>query len=106
MVIRPSAHAISSRRAGPEVRVIGSSRTLLSYDRGRNSQDRHMRTVKILSILAGGIGVVAVGLFALWLSVNPNEYKGRIAAAVKQSTGRDLSLTGDIHLSVFPWVAL
>jgi AsmA protein len=64
-----------------------------------------MRTAKILSILAGGIMVLVAGLFALWLSVNPNDYKGQIAAAVKQSTGRDLNL-GRIHLSVFPWVAL
>jgi AsmA protein len=65
-----------------------------------------MRTVKILSVLAGAVVVVAAGLFALWLSVNPNDYKEQIAAAVKQSTGRDLSLTGHMHLSVFPWVAL
>jgi AsmA protein len=64
-----------------------------------------MRTAKILSILAGGIMVLVAGLFAVWLSVNPNDYKGQIAAAVKQSTGRDLNL-GRIHLSVFPWVAL
>jgi AsmA protein len=60
-----------------------------------------MRTAKILSILAGGIMVLAAGLFAVWLSVNPNDYKAQIAAAVKQSTGRDLNL-GRIHLSVFP----
>src|ERR1700677_2597046 len=40
-----------------------------------------------------------------WRAVKPNDYKGQIAAAVKQSTGRDLNL-GRIHLSVFPWVAL
>jgi len=45
-------------------------------------------------------------LLAVWLLVNPNDYKGRIAAAVKESTGRELILTGDIKLSVFPWVAL
>ena len=60
-----------------------------------------MRTAKILSILAGGIRVLAAGLFAGWLSVNPNDYKAQIAAAVKQSTGRDLNL-GRIHLSVIP----
>src|SRR5277367_2235180 len=65
-----------------------------------------MRTVKILSVLVGGIGVLVAGLFVLWLSVNPNDYREQIAAAVKQSTGRDLTLMGGIHLSVFPWVAL
>jgi AsmA protein len=66
-----------------------------------------MRTVKILSMAAGGIlALIVAGMFALWLSVNPNDYKAQIAAAVKQSTGRELSLKGDIKLSVFPWVAL
>jgi uncharacterized protein involved in outer membrane biogenesis len=64
-----------------------------------------MRTVKILSVLVGGIMVLAGGLFAVWLSINPNDYRERVAAAVKQSTGRDLIL-GDVHLSVFPRVAL
>jgi AsmA protein len=67
----------------------------------------HMRTVKILAGLVGGIVVLFVAaLLAVWLLVNPNDYKGRIAAAVKESTGRELILTGDIKLSVFPWVAL
>ena len=59
-----------------------------------------MRTVKILSVLVGGIIVLAAGLFAVWLSINPNEYRAQIAAAVKQSTARDLTL-GDVQLSVF-----
>jgi AsmA protein len=66
-----------------------------------------MRTVKILTGLAGGILVLIVaGLIAVWLLVNPNAFKGRIANAVRESTGRELNLTGDIRLSVFPWVAL
>ena len=66
-----------------------------------------VRAVKILAGLVGGIVVlVAAVLVGVWLFVNPNDYKGRIAAAVKQSTGRDLILKGDIKLSVFPWVAL
>src|SRR5665213_3119008 len=66
-----------------------------------------MRTVKILGIVVGGvIALTVVTLLAVWLLVNPNDYKGRIAAAVKQSTGRDLLLPGDIKLSIFPWVAL
>ena len=57
-----------------------------------------MRTVKILSVLVGGIIVLAAGLFAVWLSIDANDYRGQIAAAVKQS-GRDL--TWDVRLSVF-----
>jgi AsmA protein len=66
-----------------------------------------MRTVKPLAALAGAIIlIVMAGLLAVWLLVNPNDYKDRIAAAVKGSTGRELMLKGDLKLSVFPWVAL
>jgi AsmA protein len=66
-----------------------------------------MRTVKILAGLVGGIIVLAIAvLLGVWFLVNPNDYKGRIAAAAKESTGRELVLKGDIKLSVFPWIAL
>src|SRR5258708_27863093 len=67
----------------------------------------HVRTVKILGAVAGAIIVlIAVGLMAVWWLVNPNDYKSRIAESVKESTGRELVLKGDIKLSVFPWIAL
>jgi AsmA protein len=66
-----------------------------------------VRTVKVLAGVVGGIiGLFVAGLLAVWLLVNPNDYKGRIAAAVQESTGRDLVLKGDIKLSVFPWISL
>src|ERR1700689_4827027 len=66
-----------------------------------------MRNLKLLGVVAGGIvALLCAVLLGLWLFGNPNAYKGRIAAAVKESTGRELKLPGDIKLSVFPWVAL
>jgi AsmA protein len=66
-----------------------------------------MRNFKVWGGWAAGIGVlVCAVLFGVWLLANPNQYKGRIAAAVKESTGRELHLSGDITLSVFPWIAL
>lgn len=66
-----------------------------------------VRALKIAGFVAGGlVALLIVVLLAVWLFVDPNDYKGRIAQAVKDSTGRDLSLPGDIKLSVFPWVAL
>jgi AsmA protein len=66
-----------------------------------------MRNLRLLGVLAGGV-VVLLGavLLGVWLFVNPNAYKGKIAAAVKESSGRELKLPGDIKLSVIPWVAL
>jgi AsmA protein len=66
-----------------------------------------MRTGRILAgLVAGIIGLCLAALLAVWVLVNPNDYKGRLTAAVKQSTGRELTLTGDIKLAIFPWVAL
>ncbi|MGH8288251.1 MAG: AsmA family protein [Steroidobacteraceae bacterium] len=66
-----------------------------------------MRALKIIGIIIGCIvAALIAAVIALWLIVNPNDYKGRIEAAVRSSTGRDLSLTGNIHLAIFPSIAL
>src|SRR5580698_6544775 len=66
-----------------------------------------MTKLRFLGFLAAGIvALLAAVLIIVWLTVDPNNFKPRIASAVKESTGRDLKLTGDIKLSVFPWVAL
>jgi AsmA protein len=66
-----------------------------------------MRKARVLGYLAGAIVVLlAAVLLAVRVWVNPNHYKGNLAAVVKESTGRDLQLPGDIKLSVFPWLAL
>jgi AsmA protein len=66
-----------------------------------------MRALKVFGVVLGGIiSAIILLLFAIWLLVNPNEYKGRIEKMVKGSTGRELALPGAIKLSVFPWIAL
>jgi AsmA protein len=66
-----------------------------------------MRIGKILAIVVGAvIALIAVALLAVRLFVDPNDYKPRIAVAVKNGTGRELKLEGAIKLSVFPWIAL
>lgn len=66
-----------------------------------------MRALRIVGIVVGCVvAVLIVAIIALWLIVNPNDYKGRIEAAVRSSTGRDLSLSGNIHLAIFPSIAL
>jgi AsmA protein len=93
--------------AGIITHVIGGIRALLSYDRASDPYGLSMRTAKILAILVGGIiALLVAGLLAVWVWVNPNDYKARIAAAVKESTGRDLIVTGDVKLSLFPWLAM
>jgi AsmA protein len=66
-----------------------------------------MRNLKLIGVLAGGIvALFCAVLLGVWLFVNPNAYKARIATAVKESTGRELKLAGDIRLTVIPFVAL
>ena len=50
--------------------------------------------VLVLVFIAGAVVLVA--------TVDPNDHKGEIIAAVKNATGRDLSLEGDIGFSFFP----
>jgi len=66
-----------------------------------------MRTVKTLAGLVGGIiALMVAGMLSVWMLVNPSDYKDRVAAAVREATGREFILNGDLKLSVFPWVAL
>ena len=66
-----------------------------------------MRVLKWVSLGLGSlITLVVIGvLVVVWL-VDPNRFKPRIEAAVKDATGRELTLVGDIELGFFPWLAL
>jgi AsmA protein len=71
------------------------------------NDEKTMRKIKILGLLVAGIIACALLLLlAVALIVNPNDYKERIEQQVKTTTGRELTLRGDIKLSVFPWIAL
>jgi AsmA protein len=66
-----------------------------------------MRALRIIGIVVGCLVVALIAAaILLWLIVNPNDYKGRIEAAVRTATGRDLTLTGNIRLAIFPSLAL
>ncbi len=71
------------------------------------SYDPAMKMGKILGLVVGAFIVLAMlVLGSVWLLVDPNSYKPRIAAAVKDATGRELLLQGDMTLSLLPWIAL
>jgi AsmA protein len=66
-----------------------------------------MRALKIVLIIFAALIVLVGGsLAAVILLVDPNDYKDDIAAVVNKETGRELSIPGDISLSVFPWLGL
>lgn len=66
-----------------------------------------MRAFKIAGWIVGGlIALIVVGLLLVVLLVDPNDYRDDIERMVEQKTGRELTLSGDLNLSVFPWIAL
>ncbi len=60
----------------------------------------------LLIIVASIVGVVVLASVALYLFFDPNDYREEIAAGVKDATGRDLTIEGDLSLSIFPWLAI
>lgn len=60
----------------------------------------------ILSVITGLIMIIIVTIVALILIIDVNDFKAEIETAVKQHTGRKLSIEGDIELSLFPWLGL
>lgn len=65
------------------------------------------RLLKILLYFFGAaiaLGVIAAIVVAVLF--DPNDYKDDIAAGVKEQTGRDLIIEGDLELSIFPWLAV
>jgi AsmA protein len=65
------------------------------------------RVVKILGILVAT--AIAVAIFAAIVFVlvfDPNDYKDKISDGVREATGRELVIEGDLSLSLFPWLAI
>ena len=66
-----------------------------------------MRALKIAGIVVGGLlALLVVVLLGVVLFVDPNDYRDDIERVVEAKTGRQLTLSGDLHLSIFPWLAL
>lgn len=65
---------------------------------------------KLIRILGKVIVVVfallVAGAIAVTVFFDPNAYKDDIAAYVKDQTGRELAMKGELSLSLFPWVGL
>ena len=64
-------------------------------------------TLKILAWLLGLV-VVLVILAAIVLPrfFDPNDFRGEIADAVREKTGRELVIEGDLKLTVIPWLGV
>jgi AsmA protein len=66
-----------------------------------------MRIAKIAAYVVGGlIALIVLALVLIVVFVDPNDYRDDIERVVENETGRKLTLSGDLKLSVFPWLAL
>ncbi|ORU92272.1 MAG: AsmA family protein [Cycloclasticus sp. symbiont of Bathymodiolus heckerae] len=61
---------------------------------------------KLIKILVGSILIVIVAAIALPMVIDPNDYREQIQDVVKEKTGRELVIKGDLSLSVFPWIGV
>jgi AsmA protein len=65
------------------------------------------RPTKILAwLVAAVLAIFALGAIFLVLFFDPNDYRDDLAEAVKERTGRDLMIEGDVSLAFFPWLAI
>ncbi|MGB5345261.1 MAG: AsmA family protein, partial [Woeseia sp.] len=65
------------------------------------------RLLKILLIVvAGFVTLLVVAAVALMLLFEPNDFRDGIAEEVKKATGRDVTIEGDLSVSLFPWFAV
>lgn len=60
----------------------------------------------VIGLVVGLVLIVVVGLAAVAILVDPNDYRDQIESAVQENTGRTLAIEGDLRLSVFPWLGL
>lgn len=66
-----------------------------------------MRPLRIAAYVAAGlIGLIVIGLVLVIVLVDPNDFRARLEKIVEEKTGRELTLSGELKLSVFPWIAL
>lgn len=55
-------------------------------------------------VVACIIAVIIILVIVLPFVINPNDFKPQIVKVVKDKTGRELSISGNIKLSIFPWL--
>ena len=65
------------------------------------------RLFKLIGIVIGALVVLVIAIaVGVALFFDPNDYKDQITAAVADATGRELTLEGDLELSVFPTLSI
>ena len=60
----------------------------------------------VLSLLASVILLIVIVAISLPFFIDPNDFKTDIQTAVKEQTGRELIIEGNLGLSLFPWLGV
>ncbi len=64
-------------------------------------------TFRILALVAGALSLLVIVLAVyLYFVFDANDYRDRVSDQVRAQTGRELTISGDISLSVFPWLGV
>ena len=58
------------------------------------------------AIIGGLIALFLIAAVAFFLFFDPNDFREDISQAVKEETGRDLVIDGEVSLQLFPWLAV
>ncbi|MDH5262546.1 MAG: AsmA family protein [Gammaproteobacteria bacterium] len=65
------------------------------------------RVAKVLLWLVGGfVALFVLAAIAVYVFFDPNDFREEIANSVKNQTGREMTIEGDISLELFPWLAV
>ncbi len=65
------------------------------------------RLLKFALIAVGGlVALVVIAAVGFLLFFDPNDFRDDIAAQVRERTGRELAIEGDLKVSLFPWLAI
>ncbi len=66
-----------------------------------------VRLFKVLGIFVGVmLLLIAAAYVVLPMFIGPDKIKEEIVKQAREQTGRDLNITGDLDLSVFPWIGI
>ena len=52
------------------------------------------------------IALIIIALVAAYFLIDANSFKQKIVAEVSKATGRELTIDGDLDISLFPWIGL
>ncbi|MGA9855724.1 MAG: AsmA family protein [Gammaproteobacteria bacterium] len=67
--------------------------------------EKRRKPLKIVAItIAVILALIILIAIVLPFIITPNDFKPRIAKLLKDKTGRELTIAGDIKLSIFPWL--